>query len=168
MLKEFIEATLEWEWKSRIYVSSLILFIAILAYLLYGEIFTYGYVVAAVLLIMPFTFAEKHVDFDEESAEELVVSEFSLNSEELKSLFSSLISMTQKGFDLERSEDVLAKISNLPIGDDCHFNFYITTALTQTSLTIKAWNTGEFYLLEFTSNQELSDVLVNLELRVMP
>lgn len=167
MLREVIVATAEWEWKTRVYVSITFSLVSLSLFLFYDTVWVWGYAVSAFLLIVPFLFREKHVEFDVEKAEELAVIDFSLTDEKLRVLLVFLKSIAEKGFDDTKLSAVLSQVKALGRGREKLFNLYVITNKTKSSLAIYICNDGgqfgksEEKTVRFTSNNDLRQVLIN-------
>ena len=161
MLKSIIDSTLEWEWKTRIYISSILVLISTLILLFFERLWIWGYAGAAFLIFTALLFKEKHVEYDEEKAEELILSKFSVNSEKLKGLLNFLLTISVKGFDQTKIELIIKQAESLAFGEQRMFNYYIITEETKTSVSIQILKQETDVTLSFTSNQSLNQALKN-------
>ena len=159
MLKDILTSTAEWGWRPRIYISLILVLISILVQGFYEQFWVWGYAGAAFLLTVPFFFKETHVEFNEEKAEELILTKWSIGLGQLKDFLIHLNIISEKGFDEIKVNLVLTQVEKLQDGEMKLFNYYVTTSQTKSSLGIKISKNEELILIEFTSNILLNDLI---------
>ena len=161
MLKDLITSTTELGWKSRIYISIFLCTISILIYIYFESLWVWGYLASAFLLITPLLFAEKFVEFNEETSEDLTVVSFSVDLEKLKDLLHYLHKLSLKGFDENKLNGVLSQVEKINFDEQKFFNFYIITEKVKSSVAIKIKKTTDVFTTEFTSSEDIRTLLKN-------
>ncbi len=161
MFKSIFNKIVDLEWKTRIYVSSVLILLTTLIFLFYHVLWFEGYIAAGVVILTGLFFREKHVEFDEKKAEELVVTKFFVNNEKLRAMLNFIQTISVKGFDESKVDLILSTANRLKLGEQRMFNYFISTNETKTSVSITILKQETDMVLNFTSNQALNHALKN-------
>ena len=106
-----------------------------------------------------FLFQEKHVEYKEEDAEELVANNYYLDWDALEGLMSFFAEIAIKGLNIEKYDSLIQQLDNMNDEQIKQFNYYIVTNETSSSISIKVQKDSAKYRVLITTNEIIGKMM---------